>query len=226
MNHHTGTLEEAARQTQEALARTQGAVPVGVAVPPAQPQSEQGSMQGSPMPTDSPSQRPVSMSPGAAADLAGINNMAYTINNSNLPPHLRNEHSGGSPTPTQSTAYTPNPRPTSHPTNYATLQTLEPSVENQQGPGSAVGSPHMASVGWQSPSHAQSPTPSNTGNSSYTYPDPEAGFASNHIGQMFYASAATGQLPNTKESPSATNSPHNPPKPLNQAALWATTGQQ
>jgi DNA-directed RNA polymerase subunit RPC12/RpoP len=217
MNHHTGTLEEAAVQTREALARGAAAA-VAAASARGQSQSEQGSAQGSPMTADSPSQRPESMSPNT--DMANMNNMAYAMNSNGLPPHLRGDIHGGSPSSTTSTSYTTNNRPTSHPSAFGQLQTLEPNVENQQGPGSTGGSPHMASVGWQSPSHAPSPTHSASGNG-YTYPDPEAGYAGGPLGTMFYASAATAQQATVKSNAA----PSYNPKPPSQAQLWAAEQQ-
>jgi hypothetical protein len=56
----------------------------------------------------------------------------------------------------------------------------------------------MASVGWQSPSHAASPTHSASGNG-YMYPDPEGYPASQAMGQMFYNSATAGRRPGSTE---------------------------
>jgi hypothetical protein len=54
----------------------------------------------------------------------------------------------------------------------------------QRQSGSANGSPHMSSVGWQSPSHnVPSPSQSN----GYVYPDPDPyGSAAASMGQMYY----------------------------------------
>jgi hypothetical protein len=73
------------------------------------------------------------------------------------------------PTPTTA-AFSNGMRPTSHPTGYGPPQTLEPPMNNDpRQPGSANGSPHMSSVGWQSPSHSM-PSPSSNG---FVYPDPD-----------------------------------------------------
>lgn len=191
-NHHTGTLEDAAKATAEALAR--GATLAAAARGKTRSDGEQGSTQGSPVSTPSPAQR-MSMSP--AAEMANINNMAYGMTNSSLPVHLRGDVHVGSPASTTSTGYTSNMRPTSHPTGYGPPQTLEPSIEHQQGPGSAGGSPHLSSVGWQSPGHAASPTHSATGNS-YMYPDPDSYPTSQAMGQMFYNNA-TARRPGSAE---------------------------
>lgn len=187
-NHHTGTLEEAARATAEALAR--GASAAAARTKP-RSEGEQASHHGSPMSTtSSPAQRTMSMSP--AAEMANINNLAFMSTNSSLPVHLRADAHAGSPASTTSSGFTGNIRPTSHPTGYGPPPTLEPNVEHQQGPPSAGGSPHMGSVGWQSPSHAASPTHSASGNG-YTsiYPDPEAYPSNPSMGQLFYNSAST-----------------------------------
>lgn len=168
----------------------------------AKPQSEgeQGSNHASPLSTPSPAQRNMSMSPGA--EIASINNLQY-MNNSSLPVHLRNDVHTGSPASTASSGYTGGIRPTSHPTGYGPPPTLEPSIETQHGPGSATGSPHMGSVGWQSPSHAASPTHSASGGG-YVYPDPE-GYPPNAaaMGQMFYNSAQATRRSGSTEPGSA-----------------------
>ncbi|OIW24909.1 hypothetical protein CONLIGDRAFT_583694 [Coniochaeta ligniaria NRRL 30616] len=191
-NHHTGTLEEAAKATAEALAR--GATAAAAARVKTRSEGEQGSTQGSPVSTPSPAQRNMSMSP--AAEMANMNTM-YSMTNSSLPVHLRDVHVG-SPASTTSTGYTGNMRPTSHPTAYGPPQTLEPSIEHQQGPGSIGGSPHMSSVGWQSPGQVASPTHSATGNG-YMYPDPEGYPANQSMGQMFYNSATATRRPDSVE---------------------------
>ncbi|EAQ85146.1 hypothetical protein CHGG_09160 [Chaetomium globosum CBS 148.51] len=197
-NHHVGTVEESARARAEALA--QGANAAAAAVAAAQSKSRSGSEQASnhesPLTnTPSPGQRPMSMSPGA--ELAGINNMQYLSNS--IPPHLRGDVHVGSPSPTASSGYNNGMRPTSHPTGYAPPQTLEPSIEQpQQGPGSAVGSPHIGSVGWASPGHVGSPTQSPSGNG-YVYPDPEAYPNGTPIAQMFFNSAVASRRPDSAE---------------------------
>jgi hypothetical protein len=135
------------------------------------------------------------MSPGA--ELAGMNNMQYLTNS--IPPHLRGDVHVGSPSPTASSGYNNGMRPTSHPTGYAPPQTLEPSIEQpQQGPGSAVGSPHIGSVGWASPGPVGSPTQSPNGNG-YVYPDPESYPSGTPIAQMFYNNAVAARRPGSTE---------------------------
>lgn len=201
-NHHTGTVEDAARATAEALARN--SVARSASARPARSEGDQLSNHGSPMSTPSPAQRTMSMSPGA--EMAAANGMQHQYNgNSSLPVHMRNDLHTSSPTVTTSAGFSNNVRPTSHPTPYGVgppPTTLEPSIENSQGPGSVTGSPHMSSVGWASPSHVASPSHSNSGgNSSYVYPDPDSSYPASAAaqGQMFYASAMALQRPGSAE---------------------------
>lgn len=200
-NHHTGTVEEAAAATAAALAAQASKNP------PRSIRSDggDGSNRGSPLNTPSPGQRHMSMSPNA--DLATANAMRQNdysyMNNGSLPVHLRTDMHTQSPT--SAPTYGAGVRPTSHPTNFAPPQTLEPSIESHQSqPGSAAGSPHMGSVGWQSPTHMQSPshmaspTHSN-GGSGYVYPDPDQTFASNGMGQMYYTGAPQIRRPGSAE---------------------------
>lgn len=195
-NLHTGTIEEAALNTARALAAaaTRGAsVAAGSQT---RPEGEQTSNHGSPLSTPSPAQRTMSMSPGD--ELAGMNNMGYIANNS-LPPHLRSDAHVGSPSSTTSSGYNTGMRPTSHPIGYAPPpQTLEPSIEHQQGPGSVTGSPHIASVGWASPGPVGSPAQSPGGSNSYVYPDPEGYPGGGNI-QMFYPPQAAQRRPGSTE---------------------------
>ncbi|KAG8169845.1 hypothetical protein KVR01_000590 [Diaporthe batatas] len=216
-NHHTGTVEDAARATAEALARN--SVARSGSARPARSDGDQVSNHGSPISTPSPAQRTMSMSP--SSEMVGANGMQHGyVGNTSLPAHLRNDLHTGSPTSTTSAGFANNVRPTSHPTAYgaAPPTTLEPSIENGQGPGSAAGSPHMSSVGWASPSHvAASPVHSNNGNGSYVYPDPDQGYPSNPAaqGQLFYSAAMGLQRPGSAE-PGAAN--YNKPR---QGELWA-----
>ncbi|KAK0628815.1 hypothetical protein B0T17DRAFT_505441 [Bombardia bombarda] len=193
-NHHTGTVEEAARATAEALARGASAAAAARAKP--RSESEQASNQGSPLSTPSPAQRTMSMSP--STDLAGMNNMQYLASNSTIPPHLRGDVHVASPASTTSSGYNNGMRPTSHPSGYGPPPTLEPSIEHQQGPGSAGTSPHIGSSGWASPGPVGSPTQSPGGNG-YVYPDPESYPNQAPMGQLFYNSAATVRRPGSTE---------------------------
>ncbi|KLU88637.1 zinc finger protein 58 [Magnaporthiopsis poae ATCC 64411] len=187
-NHHTGTIEEAAAATREALARG----PTGTArmtpthVTRSEGDAGSGSNHASPMSTPSPAHRTNSMSP--SNELAGIGSIQSQYVNNSLPSHLRGDVHAASPTSTTSSGYTNN-RPTSHPTGYGPPQVLEPNVETRPGPGSASGSPHLGSVGWQSPSHVGSPSHSTSG---FVYPDPEAYPSSAGMGPLFYSNAIAG----------------------------------
>lgn len=142
----------------------------------------------------------MSMSP--SLDMTGSNGMSrhagdfqYIQQGGNLPPHLR----VGSPTSTSSAGgYSTGIRPTSHPTGYGPPSILEPNLEQHQGgPGSAGGSPHMSSVGWQSPAHVPSPSQS-AGN--YVYPDPDTYPPSAaSMGQMYYGATQQMRRPQSTE---------------------------
>lgn len=186
-NHHTGTVEEAAAATAAALAARGGGNQRN-----GRPRSdgEQYSNNGSPMSTPSPGQRHLSASPNS--ELAPMSHIPRHpgdawMNNSSLPGHLRGDYGLQSQQQPPSNGYANGMRPTSHPTGYGPPPTLEPptSVDNrQQGPGSATGSPHMASMGWQSPSHHSMPSPSQS--NSYVYPDPDPYGSSGAMNHMYY----------------------------------------
>ncbi|RDW88764.1 putative protein glass [Coleophoma cylindrospora] len=184
-NHHTGTVEEAAAATAAALAGRGGGSQRG-----GRPRSdgEQYSQNGSPMSTPSPSQRHLSASPNS--DLAPMNPMPRHpgetwMQNSSLPGHLRGEYSMSNQQQPANAPYASGMRPTSHPTNYGPPPTLEPptSMEGRQ-PGSTTGSPHMTSMGWQSPSHASMPSPSQS--NGYVYPDPDPYGSAAAMNHMYY----------------------------------------
>ncbi len=139
------------------------------------------------------------------------------MNNSSLPVHLRDVHAA-SPASTTSSGYNNGVRPTSHPTGYGPPQTLEPSIEHQQGPGSAAGSPHMGSTGWPSPSQAvASPTHSASG-SAYNYPDPaEYSAAVGQMGQLFNNYNGNSQM----RRPGSTESGSTPYEKARPGELWA-----
>lgn len=199
-NSHSGTVEEAAAATANALAAQASRNAARVA----RSDGEPGSNHGSPLNTPSPGQRHMSMSP--SAELAAANAMRNSdysyVGNGSLPVHIRTDMQSQSPT--SAPGYPTGMRPTSHPTVYPPPPTLEPSIESHQsGTGSTGGSPHMGSVGWQSPSHMASPTHSNSGNS-YVYPDPDQPFlGSNNLGQMYYNSSAQIRRPTSTEPSSA-----------------------
>ncbi|KAK1755716.1 zinc finger protein with KRAB and SCAN domains 3 [Echria macrotheca] len=210
-NLHTGTIEESKRATAERLAR--GAHAAATARAKTQSESEHASNHASPLTTPSPAQRNMSASP--SAELATISNLQYLANTS-IPQHLRGDvHHVASPASTASSGYNNGMRPTSHPTSYGPPQTLEPSIEHQQGPGSVSGSPHLGSVGWASPGPGGSPAQSPSGNG-YVYPDPEGYPGTQPMAQMFYASAAQGRQAGSAEPGSNTYDV----KGTRQSELW------
>jgi hypothetical protein len=178
-------VEEAAAATAAALATRGGSNRGGRQ----RSDGEQYSNTGSPMSTPSPSQRHLSASPNS--ELAPMNNMHRHpgdypyMNNSSLPGHLRGEYHMPNQPPPTTASFSNGMRPTSHPTGYGPPSILEPPANmEQRQSGSANGSPHMSSVGWQSPSHnVPSPSQSN----GYVYPDPDPyGSAAASMGQMYY----------------------------------------
>jgi hypothetical protein len=106
------------------------------------------------------------------------------MNNSPLPGHLRGEYHIPNQPPPTTTAFSNGMRPTSHPTGYGPPSILEPPANMERQSGSANGSPHMSSVGWQSPSHSM-PSPSQS--NGYVYPDPDPyGSGAMNQQQMYY----------------------------------------
>lgn len=163
-----------------------------------------------------------SPAPGSpSTDLANMNNMGYLSNNS-IPPHLRGDVQIASPSSTTSSGYNNGMRPTSHPSGYGPPQTLEPSLDqHQQGPGSAIGSPHALSAGWGSPGAVGSPNHSPSA-SAYVYPDPESYPATSSGMQMFQYGA-----PPQQRRPGSTEPGPGPydVKPPRQGEIWASAAQ-
>jgi len=96
-----------------------------------------------------------------------------------FPHHLRGDlppssarSSPSLPSPTRSSFSTQHrPSLTSHPATYGPPPTLEPPThQDSRRPGSASGSPHLGSSGWQSPIHPGMSSPGH--GESYLYPDP------------------------------------------------------
>ncbi|KAI1343131.1 hypothetical protein F5Y15DRAFT_412795 [Xylariaceae sp. FL0016] len=215
-NHHTGTVEEAAVATAAALAaQASRAAPRSVR---SDGDAASTSNHVSPINTPSPGQRHMSMSPSADLATAAMRNNDYSyLNNGSLPVHMRNDVHSQSPVsaPTYSTGM----RPTSHPTSFAPPPILEPSIESHQSAnGSVAGSPHMSSMGWQSPAHMPSPTHSNSGNS-YVYPDPDQSFAGNGMQMGYYGPGTHIRRPGSTE-PASSGSYEVKPRP---SELWATS---
>ncbi|KAJ5833033.1 hypothetical protein N7474_001344 [Penicillium riverlandense] len=164
-NHHTGTIEEAAAETEANLRQNKDRGRDGLF-------PDQASIGSTPSPAHA-------MSPGG--DLPPLNmhrSGDYYMGNGPLPPHLRGDFSQGSPraSPTatspslSSFGSQPHARPsmTSHP--YAPPQPLEPPANNDHRPNSVTGSPHMTSLGWASPSHGSMPSPGSAND--FNYPEP------------------------------------------------------
>lgn len=184
-NQHTGTIEEAAAETNAKLSTTKPASdrPSDVAL------SDSLSTRSTP----SPAGRPDSVSPNN--ELPPMPNfhrqaseLAYLQPNGSFPPHLRHDFqqpsprpsSSGIPSPSMSSSFNSVPlqRPslTSHPSVYSPPQPLEPPTHNDhRSSGSAGGSPHLLGIGWGSPPNPGLPSLSPI--DSYSYPDPTYGGA-------------------------------------------------
>ncbi|KAJ5216258.1 uncharacterized protein N7498_002665 [Penicillium cinerascens] len=167
-NHHTGTIEEAAAETEANLRQNKERRGPGEGMFP-----DHTSIQSAPSPAQS-------MSPGGDLPPLNMHRSAsdYYMGNGPIPPHVRGDFSQGSPraSPTatspslSSYGSAPHARPamTSHP--YAPPQPLEPPANNDHRPNSVGGSPHMTSLGWASPSHGSMPSPGSAND--FTYPEP------------------------------------------------------
>lgn len=171
---HTGTVEQAAAETKAKLSNT----PTSISQHQDGDFSDNASSQNS---TESPGQRPISMSP--THELPPIPNLprqtteyGFIPQNGALPPHMRNDFSQSSPRPSPGmnsnslSGYTsaPHHRPslTSHPAAYGPPQPLEPPAN---GTASGSGSPHLTALGWGSPNHGSMPSPGPIDN--FPYPD-------------------------------------------------------
>lgn len=216
-NHHTGTVEEAAAATAAALATRTGGSNRGGRQ---RSDGDQYSNNGSPTSTPSPGQRTLSASPHS--ELAPMNSMPrHTgefpyMNNSPLPGHLRGEyHMQNQQAPSTTATFSNGMRPTSHPTGYGPPSILEPPANMERQSGSATGSPHMSSVGWQSPSHSM-PSPSQS--NGYVYPDPDPyGSGAMHQQMYYHASNSDMRRPQSTEPQGAYDI-----KPRMNEQLWTT----
>ncbi|KAI0102314.1 hypothetical protein GGR51DRAFT_550581 [Nemania sp. FL0031] len=188
---HTETLEEAAAATAKKLTEQASKMAASRSVRSDGGEITLNSNHASPLNTPSPGQRHMSASPGVDPVSGAMRSSDYSyMSNGTLPVHLRPDvHTQPS---ASAAAFTPGMRPTSHPTSYPPPPTLEPNIESHHSAGgSTAGSPHMGSVGWQSPSHVQSPshmpspTYSNGGGNSSVYPDLEPSFTGNALSPMY-----------------------------------------
>ncbi|MCJ1416569.1 hypothetical protein MMC32_002907 [Xylographa parallela] len=187
-NHHTGTVEEAAAATAAALAsRPSGRMQ--------HTQSESGAYSdtGSARTTPSPGERTLSMSPSSEATQMPMlprqhSEFSY-LHSGSLPPHMRGDVQQSSPRSSPSStspslsAYGSNhhnrPSLTSHPSMYGPPPTLEPPTHQEhRQPNSISGSPHLSSMGWQSPAHTSMGSP---GHVEYMYPEPPFGAPTPHL---------------------------------------------
>ncbi|KAI0421527.1 hypothetical protein F5X98DRAFT_370659 [Xylaria grammica] len=206
---HTETLEEAAAATAKKLTEQASKMAATRSVRSDGGEAPLHSNHASPLNTPSPGHRHMSASPSAdptAPNTMRANDYSY-MGNGTLPVHLRADIHTQSPTSV--TSFNPGMRPTSHPTSYPPPPTLEPNIESHQSTGgSAAGSPHMGSVGWQSPSHVQSPshmpspTFSNSGGNGSVYPDLEPSFTGNALSPMYSYGTHIRRGNSTEPSPS------------------------
>ncbi|KAL8710440.1 MAG: hypothetical protein Q9220_005041 [cf. Caloplaca sp. 1 TL-2023] len=190
-NHHTGTVEEAAAATAAALASR----------PPAlvqQTSSEGGNYSdtASGTSTPSPGRRNSSLSPSSEVSrIPNVNRQSGDFSympSGSLPHHLRHDlqspslrssPSLGSPTLSSYCGPPPasnqhRPSLTSHPAMYGPPPVLEPPTHAEHRPsGSSGSSPHLSSVGWQSPIPGMgSPT-----RNSFSYPEPTFAQSAPHL---------------------------------------------
>ncbi|KAI0391098.1 hypothetical protein F5Y17DRAFT_468471 [Xylariaceae sp. FL0594] len=220
---HTETLAEAAVATAKKLSEEAGKGPaVGEPMCNGVVEATLGSNLASPLDTPSQGHRQISASPSAesAVSTAMHNNDYSYMVNGNMSVQLR--HDMEMQTPPSNATLPAGMRPTSHPGNCLPPSTLEPSVEAYQSTsGSAGGSPHMANIGWQTPSQGQSPsripspTFSNGGVNPSIYPDLEPQFGNNSSSPV-YAFNAQGRRPNSTEPSSTIYDVRQPP-----SEVWA-----
>jgi uncharacterized C2H2 Zn-finger protein len=198
-NHHTGTIEEAAAETEANLRqnkeRSRG---------PGEPMfSDHASVHSTPSPAHS--------GISAGGELPPLNMPRstgdYYMGSGSIPPHVRGDFSQASPraSPTatspslSSFGSAPHSRPsmTSHPTGYGPPQPLEPPANNDHRPNSVSGSPHMPTLGWASPSHGSIPSPGSAND--FPYPEPGAPAYPSSVPPHMYFSHSAGRRPTSTE---------------------------
>ncbi|KAL1984071.1 hypothetical protein VTN96DRAFT_9571 [Rasamsonia emersonii] len=199
-NHHTGTIEEAAAQTEANLRQNKERS----ARPSEGVYSETASTQSTPSPAQ---QVPMSL----GSELPPLNvlrpNGEYYVPNGSIPPHVRGDFQQASPraSPTatspslSSYGSAPHARPsmTSHPSGYGPPQPLEPPANNDHRPNSVNGSPHMTNMGWASPSHGSIPSPGSAHD--YSYPEPNGPAYSGAMPPHMYFPNSTIRRPGSTE---------------------------
>lgn len=197
-NHHTGTIEEAAAETEANLRQNKERArgPEGF-------YSDHVSVQSTPSPAQHPTIPPPSELPPLNIHRSGD----YYLGNGTIPPHVRGDFPQASPraSPTATSpslsnfGSAPHPQPsiTSHPTGYAPPQPLEPPANNDHRPNSVSGSPHMTSLGWASPSHGSIPSPGSA--TDYGYSDASGPVYANAVPPHMYFPSSTIRRPASTE---------------------------
>ncbi|THC88920.1 hypothetical protein EYZ11_011630 [Aspergillus tanneri] len=212
-NHHTGTIEEAAAETEANLRQNKERARVGESM-----FSEQASVHSTPSPAHHP------MSPVSELPPLNMTRPDYYLGSGSIPPHIRGDFSQASPraSPTATSpslssfnsAQLPRPSMTSHPTNYAPPQPLEPPANNDHRPNSVGGSPHMSNLGWASPSHGSIPSPGSA--TDFNYPEPNGPtYASPMPPHMYFPNS-------TIRRPASTEPENYEMKPKTNDHSWST----
>lgn len=214
-NHHTGTIEEAAAETEANLRQNIKKDRVdGV-------YSDTASIHSAPSPA-----QPPTMSPGSDLPPLNMHRSAgdYYMGNGSIPPHVRGDFAQvsprASPTATSpslssfSNAPLPRPSMTSHPSNFGPPQPLEPPANPDHRPNSVTGSPHMSTLGWASPSHGGVSSPGSAND--YSYPETSGPAYANSMPPHMY-------FPNsTIRRPTSTEPEHYETKPRIPDHSWST----
>ncbi|PGH27304.1 hypothetical protein AJ80_01014 [Polytolypa hystricis UAMH7299] len=219
-NHHTGTIEEAAAETEANLRQNKERI--------GRPTDSVYSETGSTHTTPSPAQRN-SLSPGTELPPMHLHRPAndYYTGNSSLPPHLRGDFQQASPRASPSAPSPPlsayggahhsRPSMTSHPSGYGPPQPLEPPANSDPRPNSVTGSPHMTSMSWASPTLHSIGSPGSASVTDYAYPEPGPPPYSSSVAPHMY-------FPNsTIRRPQSTEPEHYELKPKVNGDSWSTT---
>ncbi|KAI5296668.1 hypothetical protein KEM52_002073 [Ascosphaera acerosa] len=169
-----------------------------------------------------------SVSPGMRTSLSPANELPpltyqrsmgdFYMGGSSLPAHMRNDFHPGThdaavahqlATPEQSPHSATVPphhrsyQTTSYPTMYGPPQPLEPPTNQESHRGSVSGgSPHVTSMGWNSPAPQSMDSPHSTPLNDYTYPEPassmplpHSSFQAHMMPQMYYPTPASLRRP-------------------------------
>ncbi|GMF70593.1 unnamed protein product [Aspergillus oryzae] len=200
-NHHTGTIEEAAAETEANLRQNKERV----RAPGEGMYSEHGSVHSTPSPAHHPALSPAGELP--PLNMPRSSGEYYSMGNGSIPPHVRGDFPQASPraSPTatspslSSFGSAPHTRPsmTSHPSGYGPPQPLEPPANNDHRPNSVSGSPHMTSLGWASPSHGSIPSPGSA--TDFGYSDPNGPAYPNSMPPHMYFPNSTIRRPTSTE---------------------------